>query len=272
MAGNVDWGPGPEFIQWPVISGTGMVLLPHSRYGHVLKTNLGGQVAFSYQYGELPMTDVFTDAGYSVMLDAYSVTIPGSFGPEGGLIGIIDETTGETAGANVTATTTSFDLGTWHVRRSLLLKISASRWGNSLQVRSASGHILPVTPRQIQGDWSWSLGGVASSFNTYGFFDAEADAYADVPWHLYDATREEMLAASETDNADFSSATDNTNSDSDSLPDWYERLIGTNEWEPDTDGDGVNDDVEIAAGTNPRAVQVTANSSGTLIVHTPLRD
>jgi len=41
------------------------------------------------------------------------------------------------------------------------------------------------------------------------------------------------------------------NSDSDSLTDWEEMILGTNPNIADTDGDGVNDDVEYLQGTDP---------------------
>ena len=47
-------------------------------------------------------------------------------------------------------------------------------------------------------------------------------------------------------------------------------MICTNPNEQDTDGDHVNDNVEIANHTNPRAASVTASSTGTLSVFTPL--
>ena len=122
----------------------------------------------------------------------------------------------------------------------------------------------------MQGDWSWGPDGVTSWFNSYGFFDAGAEAYVDVPWSLVDTTRGETLQASGTDSRDFSGSLDNTDSDGDGLPDWYERMIGTSLMAADTDGDGVSDFAEIQAGTNPRATSVTAIANATLSVFTPL--
>ena len=87
-----------------------------------------------------------------------------------------------------------------------------------------------------------------------------------------DTTRGETLQASGVSGTDFTGATDNTDSDGDTLPDWYERMIGTNPTSYDTDSDGVNDNVEIANGTNPRAASVTASSNTTLKVFTPLEN
>ena len=90
-------------------------------------------------------------------------------------------------------------------------------------------------------------------------------------WYLYDATRGVYLAGTGTSGYGYAPATDDTDSDGDTLPDWYERMIGTNPNNANTDGDDQGDDAyEIAHGTNPRATSVTASSNATLSVFTQL--
>ena len=83
--------------------------------------------------------------------------------------------------------------------------------------------------------------------------------------------RSALANAMGTDDRDFTGDADNTDTDGDTLPDWYERMIGTNPNNANTDGDNQgNDAFEIHHRTNPRAASVTASSTGTLSVFTPL--
>ena len=174
----------------------------------------------------------------------------------------------------------------WFPKTTLQLKISATRWGHDLRVRSILGE-FPVTPHQIQGDWSLDPVSGNAHFNAYGYFDATAPAALRatgtaaplVLWTLVDKTRlnaqnqPEVLSTDPGEPMSFVNATDNTDTDGDGLKDWYERVIGTNPnliggW--DTDLDGYSDGYEVAHGTDPRSLSPTAPGS-TLKVYTQLR-
>lgn len=157
----------------------------------------------------------------------------------------------------------------WHPRQPLLLKISATRWRNQLQIRCADGVIHPVTPHRLQGDLSVDPILNTVWFNPYGFFDATTFRQTGIPWHLYDATRNVYLTADGADENSFVNATDNTDTDGDGLKDWYEDLLRTKYNVTDTDGDGQSDFQEVTNGTNPLAKPATASNS-TLKVFTPL--
>ncbi len=161
------------------------------------------------------------------------------------------------------------NFSTWFPAQPLLLKISATRWSKTLVIRTPLGD-LPITRHQMLGGWSRDASGLVW-FVTYGYFDATATAYEGLPWWLVDKgvaghPTNEVVSPSPWDANDFIDATDNTNSDTDSLKDWYERLLGTNPYSADTDGDGVNDDID----EDPRTRPATAPGS-TLKVYTQLR-
>ena len=272
-AQGADLGQGPDFsIEWPVFTGGGQVILPRSRFGHDLKAfgiplNYNGP----YPQGDWTFYNPITNEAYAVPVDVYGITVPPEYGTSAWSVDVFDATSGDVAPSVYVANGTMVsDLAEWHAPMTLLLKISATRWNNSLEIRAANGQSIGIAKHQVQGDWSWNPASAQSWFNSYGFFDASGSALAGIPWVLYDNTRGQVLSGSVSDPSDFTGATDDTNSDTDSLPDWYERMIGTNPLLADTDGDGVNDDAEITAGTNPRAVLVTVGSNATLSVFTPL--
>ena len=163
------------------------------------------------------------------------------------------------------------DFSAWFPPQPLILKISATRWGKNLVIRTPLGADRPITRHQMQGDWSRDASSGTVWFNPYGYFDATATAYEGLPWWLVDLgvaghpTAEVLTPAAGSVN-DFIASTDSTNSDPDSLKDWEERLLGTNPYSADTDGDGTNDDLD----TDPRTLPATAPGS-TLKVYTQLR-
>jgi hypothetical protein len=103
------------------------------------------------------------------------------------------------------------------------------------------------------------------------YFDATTYRRMGIAWYLYDVTTGEYLDADDSgDGTAFINATDNTDSDEDGLPDWYEHLIGTDPNDYDTDDDEISDSDEVAAGTNPRAASAAADPNATLKVYPPL--
>lgn len=265
-----DIGQGPDFIDWPTFSSSsGTILIPRSRQGHSLAVipgstplgPLGTSVTNNY-------SDVFGGAPYSVVLDHYSLSTTGE---ESITLQVYDQSTGEISPYFQFYTAQNLDLSNWHTTSNVALKISATRWPNTLQVRSANGSIFNVNKLKVQGDWSFNPSTGQSWFNSYGFFTAASQFQTNVPWRLYDVTKGQYLTAdSGGGGMSFINATDNTDSDSDGLADWYEHMIGTNPSDSDTDDDGINDGVEVANGTNPRAGNAASDPNATLVVFTPL--
>ena len=269
---NTDRGQGPDFFQWPTLTAPQTeVILPQSRFGHDLKTQYGDPVTYVGAYGHVQTGDYFTGEAFSFWAQRYTVTLPAAFPSGGGHIRLKDDTTNELSPEAFFTASSQVFLTDWHNKSPLLLRISATRWSNNLMVRSAAGNVYGITRHQVQGDWSWNPADSSAWFNSYGFFDADSMA-EDLPWHLFDATRNEILTPGTGTQGftDYTAATDNTDTDSDGLPDWYERVIGTNPGLADTDGDGTNDYAEVQAGTNPRAVSVDMLANSTLKVFTPL--
>ena len=269
-------GIGPDFFDitptgWES-SQTHPALIPVSRQGHAMRTGEGFDASWTSNIFQLSSTDPFsTPPGAAFSYGAVSLTVPFSlnFAAAGVPILLTDLDRGETSPPGTMGSGIA-GFEAWHVSQPLLLKVSATRWAHDLQVRCADGRTFSVTAGRIQGDWSTEpLTGIPW-FNPYGFFDATAKFQANIPWHLYDVTRSQYLGAdSVTDVTSFMNSTDATDSDSDGLADWYERMIGTNPNASDTDGDGQNDWYEVTHGTNPLARPVTA-MGGTLKVFTSL--
>jgi hypothetical protein len=275
LIGNAgeDLGQGPEFIDWPTFPGLPAdLLLPRSRSGDALSATSGVGISFYGEAGDFNYYDSFTGNLYQVAADWYQLTLPlEAYWNYYTTLSITDSTVGDTSQSFSVSSYGQSSLQSWHPSAQLLLKISATRFNNALQIRCANGEIIPITKHRVQGDWSIDSNG-QSWFNSYGYFDATAQYRLQIPWHLYDATRGEYLSDIESPGGvtDFTSATDNTDSDQDGLADWYEHMIGTDPNDPDTDHDGDNDAVEVANGTNPRAGSATGNPNATLIVFTPL--
>ena len=182
---------------------------------------------------------------------------------------LYDPTAGEFMSLNSSGANEAAKL--WFPSSSLQLKVSLTRVFNNLQVRTAAGATFPVTVGQIQGIWSISTSGNTPWFTSYGFFDAGGQFQGgEVPWYLYDATRNQYLTAASGNPTDFSASVDSTDSDQDGVPDWYERLVGLNPFAADSDGDGINDGDEYTNGTNPNAAPAALVANATLKVFTPL--
>jgi hypothetical protein len=272
-SGN-DLDIGTEAIDWPVVLGpTAQLTIPRSRAGHNLIITDGAyQTALNLvgPYGSSSSMDPNDNSNYSWDLDLYSFGNPSG---QYAYLYVIDQTTGENSQYFQFFPGTQFDLSAWHPTSNLLLKISATRWSHTFEIRCGNGDIFPVQRHQVQGDWSFDPSTAQSWFNSYGFMDASALKRADLPFHLFDLTKGEYLqpdSTSASDSTNFINSTDNSDADGDNLPDWYEHMIGTDPHNPNTDGDLWDDGYEVAHGTNPRAGSAVGNPNSTLIVFTPL--
>ena len=268
-------GQGPDFFEYPpagtIASQALNASIPIARQGHRMRTGEDFNATWGTAVGQVQSFDPFAGVPYSYEVASLSVPFSPNFQAAGASVQLTDLDTGEPSPAGAISGGAILGLDAWHVAQPLILKISGTRWNNTLKIHCADGTDLPVTRHRIQGDWSVEPGTGLPWFNPYGFFDATATCKAGIPWHLYDFTRQQYLNADGSDPASFINATDNTDTDGDGLPDWYEVLIGTKSgagWQ-DTDGDGQTDGYEVAHGTNPLARPVTA-SGATLKVFTPL--
>ncbi len=247
-------------------------VVPESRF-------VNGLVTTTYVNGEAtgvlvsPNGDAYTDSLTNTILGAQTFTaqfrsVTANF-PINEPQWVADSTTLE--GVMLDGAASSDAAKLWFPTSSLQLKISLTRVFNNLQVRTAAGATYPVTVGQIQGIWSISTSGNSPWFTNYGVFDAGSQFQGgEVPWYLYDATRNQYLSAASGNPTDFSASVDSTDSDQDGVPDWYERLVGLNPFSADSDGDGMNDGDEYTNGTNPNAAPVALVANATLKVFTPL--
>ncbi len=139
----------------------------------------------------------------------------------------------------------------------LNFNLPSSRWNQELYVVTAAGGMFPVNKGTIQG--LWTLNGSGAGFSSYGYFDASAEVHIGADWWLYAPYGDNGAPAfSDVNGLDMSGNPSLMNwnppwvdSDSDTLPDWYEYIIGTNDNAWDSDGDGIGDYDEIVTGTNP---------------------
>lgn len=139
----------------------------------------------------------------------------------------------------------------------LNFNLPSSRWDQELYLMTAAGGMFPVNKGTIQG--LWSLNGSGANFSSYGYFDASAQAHTGADWWVYAPYGDNGSPAfSDPNGLDGNGNPSLMNwnttwadSDSDTLPDWYEYIIGTNSNAWDSDGDGIGDYDEIVTGTNP---------------------
>lgn len=267
-SGN-DIGQGADFIDWPTFpSSTTSALIPHSRFGHGMSLMPAGTLVFSGTSVTNSYSGAYGLGSYSLVIDSYTLETTGA---DGFGLGVYDQSTGESSPEWSFTAGQNFDLSHWHTTSNVTLKISATRWAHTLQVRCANGSIFNVVKNKIEGDWSFDPVTGQSWFNNYGLFTANSQLRTNIPWRLYDVTKGEYVTAdSGGDGTSFVNAADNTDTDGDGLKDWYEHMIGTDPNDSDTDNDGINDGVEVANGTNPRAGNAASNPNATLKVFTPL--
>jgi N-acetylmuramoyl-L-alanine amidase len=168
---------------------------------------------------------------------------------EGGFT-LLDDTAGDSQW--FPSASTPLDFAQWYppATATLGLRVSASRWNNELCILYPTGESTLLVRGNLQGLWSTDKDG-NSWFTSYGWFGATALVHPGAPWVLWDATRNEYVPADEGTTTDFIGTTDNTDTDGDGLPDWYEFIIGTNWNNADSDGDGYSDGWEVARSYNP---------------------
>ena len=269
-------GTGPGFFDFAASWYPTLVrpaLVPIARQGHAMRTGEGFNATWTgAAIGQLSSGDPFSTPQWAPFIwDVATLSVPFSVDFRDSatpMVKLTDSDAGDflqngALGAGISG------FESWHLPQPLVLKISATRWAHQLEIRCADGTIYPVTAGRIQGNWSREPLTNIEWFNPYGFFDATARCQTNIPWHLYDKTRPGFLAADGADAASFVNSTDDTDTDIDGLPDWYELMIGTNPTNPDTDGDGQTDGYEVFHNTNPLARPVTAIGA-TLKVYTPL--
>jgi hypothetical protein len=266
-----DQGTGPDWVDWPTFyNPTAELILPSSRNGYAMSVSqTGHSLGYIGSFGTMELSDAFTGAYYTVWLDRFQLPLPWeAYAGNYVNINISVAQTGEVSPPISTTGGSSVSLTDWFPSYTILFKISATRWHHSLEVRCGNGEIFPIQKHRVQGDWSYLPSTGQSYFNSYGYFDASGETRNGIPWHVYDATSGEYLETTGSD-TDFSLDSDNTDTDGDGLPDWYEHFLGTDPTDTDTDNDGVDDATELANGTNPRAISATGIPNGTLKVFTP---
>jgi hypothetical protein len=134
----------------------------------------------------------------------------------------------------------------------LMLNIAASRWSHQLEVRTVDGDVFPITKGRTQGFWSPFGAAGRTNFVPYWFFDAESSFRPGSDWWIYDVTTGESAAVGlNLTQWNVGQAEMALDTDGDSLPDWYERIIGSNLNDSDTDDDGLTDGAEVQAGRDP---------------------
>jgi hypothetical protein len=165
-----------------------------------------------------------------------------------------DDTVGDTSGS-LSSGTTQADLATWYLPPiATPLFIHESRWNNVLFLMQPATNQRSVVKGQVQGVWMPGNGGTV--FTSLGFYDAHTERHPDTIWVLWDSTRNEVLNPDPGTTSDFLLASDDTDTDGDGVPDWWELKNGFNPNDPtdggglDTDGDGVLDRDEFDFGTN----------------------
>ncbi len=165
---------------------------------------------------------------------------------------IVDLANGDT-GIIHPSTTSSYELATWAPLTTINLWLPAQRWAHDVRVRTALGDDVRVSAGALQGVWS------GGSFTTYGFYNATASIHAGVDWWIHDvSTGETASGVNIPDRKNWTGSSDLQDDDSDGLPAWYEYILGTSDdvttgW--DTDGDGIGDYQEMAAGSDPRSAK-----------------
>src|SRR5258708_3078565 len=139
---------------------------------------------------------------------------------------LLDDTAGDSQGFWSASMLPDFTQWYLPATVTLGLRVSASRWNNQLSILYPTGESTLVSRGNLQGSWGVTADG-GGYFTSYGWFDATALVHPGARWVLWDATRNEFLSPDSGTATDFINATDNTDTDGDGLPDWYEFLIGT---------------------------------------------
>jgi len=134
----------------------------------------------------------------------------------------------DTAGDWKDAPGAPLDFSQWYLpaTETLGLRVTVTRWDNPLLILYPNGESAPVERGMLEGSWGVTPDG-NGYFTSYGWFDATATVHPDAPWVLWDTKRNEFVSPDEGTTTDFINDTDDTDTDGDTLPDWYEYLIGS---------------------------------------------
>ncbi len=130
------------------------------------------------------------------------------------------------------------------------LNISATRWNHQLEVRTGYGERYPVTADRMQGFWSVDQRS-QSWFTSYWYFNATSFINPGYDWRVVDLTTGEEAPQGGYDLSSWHASDANLDTDGDGLVDWYEKLIGLNHLNKDSDGDRMPDGWEIQHSFNP---------------------
>ena len=285
--GATDWGQGPSFFDAPTFLGYGgnwgggtpqtlSLYFPPERNHSLIEDSNGRSVSWSDTTASAGNYSPWDGSYYYWNAVGATITfIPGEqYSPW------FDRTNGDELGyvsLDGAANNGEQPFMSWFKKARLHANISSTRWANQLVVRTQNGAEFTIKKNRTVGDLSQSAYGYIY-FNSYGYFDSEADYYPSLPFAIYDATRGEYLALDGEaatggipwvipgSSGQFSVVTrsDETDSDADGWPDYYERQIGTNPYATDTDGDGIADPQDEDPLRKP------GNAPGsTLLVFTP---
>ncbi len=174
-----------------------------------------------------------------------------------------DRTNGDTIFFEAAPGRTMLDLSQWLKTMLVDLTISATRNGHALEIHTFDGRTYPVENATFISPWtptmpvSIATAAVTRSFNATGTALSEGGA-----WWVYDRTTDEVAASYAQDLTSWASADADLDSDSDGLPDWFERVVNLDPQNPDSDGDGLTDGFEVKYRLNPFVPQIDSDGDG----------
>ncbi len=284
--GAYDQGQGPDFFDSPTYLGnagnngngggntpqTLSLYFPPERSGALIEDSNGRAVSWSGSTSSVNNYSPWDGSYYYWNAAGGTVT----YNPGEAYQSWFDRSNGDELGY-VLMDGTEQPFINWFKKARLHANISSTRWANHLVVRTQNGAEFTVKKNRMVGDLSQSSAGNIY-FNSYGYFDSEADYYPSLPFAIFDATRGEYLALDgepasggipwvmpgSSGQLSVVTRSDETDSDGDGWLDYYERQVGTNPYLADTDGDGIPDPQDEDPLRRP------GNAVGsTLLVFTP---
>ncbi|RYD85801.1 MAG: hypothetical protein EOP84_01245 [Verrucomicrobiaceae bacterium] len=239
MDGFVPWHPSPPAGQLSISLGS-------SRWGHNLKLKQNDGTIWKVRqhpdwWGSALWSNssgyIFHGTNDQEWVERNTEYLPfiAPYDPNQGFT-IIDETRGDEI--SFPASTSSVDLIEWRPPvQPLILKISATRWNHNLELHTDRGEAFPVARGAMQGFWSQYANG-RSWWTSYWTFEANSSVRPLTNWWIYDATTDERSPLNGNDLSNWVSGNATLDADADSLPDWYEVIIGTSSSVQDLDQDG----------------------------------